>query len=147
MKHPFAWFNYLHLFVLYSVILACFLSFDILSRAAIKLGMQDRPELSDYYSQILEYHKRMDSAVPKNSVIFIGDSLTQGFPVSAAWWPSTNYGIGADTTYGVINRLEQYTHSIANSQAVVLAIGINDLKIRDNQETVSYTHLTLPTKA
>jgi len=44
-------------------------------------------------------------------------------------------GIGSDTTIGVLKRLSVY-ESIARCRAVVLAIGINDLARRSDQEIV-----------
>ena len=75
----------------------------------------------------------MDGNVPDNAVIFIGDSITQGLCVSAIATPSVNYGIGSDTTVGVIRRIPFYK-SIERASVVVLAVGINDMKHRSNKE-------------
>lgn len=88
-------------------------------------------ELSSYFHKVVGYHKRMDGNVPTNAVIFIGDSITQGLNTSAITEPTANYGIGGDTTVGIIERLNTY-QSINNARAVVIAIGINDIKYREN---------------
>jgi lysophospholipase L1-like esterase len=75
----------------------------------------------------------MDGNVPDGAVVFIGDSITQGLCVSAVVPSSVNYGIGNDTTIGVLQRLPKYK-SIARASAVVIAIGINDMKFRSNEE-------------
>jgi lysophospholipase L1-like esterase len=93
-------------------------------------------EITDHYHRMLTYHSRMDSNVPEGSVIFIGDSLTQGLPVSAVAVPSVNYGIGSDTTLGVLKRIPEYL-SINESAAVVVAAGINDMRRRSNEEIIS----------
>ena len=80
-------------------------------------------------------HLRIDSNLPHQSTIFIGDSITQGLAVSAITSPSVNYGIGHDTTYGVIQRIDKY-QSLESAKAVVLAIGYNDLKRRSNDEII-----------
>jgi len=94
---------------------------------------QRYPELSIYYYQIAEYHRRMDGNIPDGSVLFIGDSITQGLAVTAIADKGVNFGIGGDTSLGVLERIHYY-ESIETSYAVVLAIGINDLKRRENKE-------------
>ena len=74
----------------------------------------------------LYMHLRQDGNVPKDAVIFIGDSITEGLCVAAVADKAVNYGISGDTTMGVLRRLPQY-HSINRAKAVVLAIGINDM--------------------
>ena len=75
----------------------------------------------------------MDCNIPKNSVIFLGASNTQGLPVAAIACPSVNYGIGGDTSLGVLQRLNTYK-SISTARAIVINIGGNDLKYRSNEE-------------
>ena len=82
---------------------------------------------------MLAYHSRMDGNIPKGSIIFIGDSITQSLCVSAITSPSVNYGIGNDTTFGVLQRLPVYK-SITNAKTVIIAIGINDFLFRSNTE-------------
>jgi len=53
-----------------------------------------------------------------------------------------NFGIGKDTTVGVMYRLPKY-HSIKSARAVVLAIGFNDLKRRDNDAIIQNISSTL----
>lgn len=81
-----------------------------------------------HYYKMLAYHKRMDGNIPQNAIIFIGDSLVQGLAVSAITPHAVNYGIGNDTTVGVINRIKNYK-SIDRSKIIVFAIGQNDLKV------------------
>ncbi|MGH1460640.1 MAG: GDSL-type esterase/lipase family protein [Neptuniibacter sp.] len=74
--------------------------------------------------------------MPDKSVIFIGDSITLGLAVAAVANSSVNYGIGSDTTVGVLRRLPVYK-SIKKASAVVIAIGINDMKFRSNENILS----------
>jgi lysophospholipase L1-like esterase len=111
---------------------------DFLDRMQAKLGIQESglsTEITQHFHRMLRYHKRMDGNVPDGSVVFIGDSITQGLCVSAVACPSVNYGIGSDTTLGVLQRLPDY-RSIDRASAVVLAIGINDMKRRSNEEII-----------
>ncbi len=93
------------------------------------------PELSAYYYGMTGFHKRIDKNVPELATIFVGDSLVQGLAVSAISPLSVNFGIGLDTTHGVITRISQY-QSIKNARVVVVAIGHNDLKWRDDDQIV-----------
>lgn len=89
-------------------------------------------ELGEHFRRMNTYHGRMDGSVPEGAVLFIGDSITQGLCVAAICEHGVNYGIGSDTTAGVLDRLPLYS-SIARAAAVVLAIGVNDLGRRDNE--------------
>jgi len=73
----------------------------------------------------------MDGNVPDGAVVFIGDSLVQGLCCDAVACPSVNYGIGSDTTVGVLGRLAKY-RSVSRASAVVLVIGSNDLDRRED---------------
>jgi lysophospholipase L1-like esterase len=109
---------------------------DFIDRVQATLGIQQTdlsPEITEHFQRMLRYHRRMDGNVPDGAVIFIGDSITQGLCVSAVVSPSVNYGIGSDTTLGVLQRLADYK-SVNRASAVVLAIGINDMKRRSNEE-------------
>ncbi len=106
---------------------------DFIDRAERKLGIHASPEITEHFVTMLNFHRRMDGNVPERAVIFIGDSITQGLCVSAVASPSVNYGIGNDTTLGVLRRLSAYK-SIERASVVVLAIGINDMIRRSNEE-------------
>lgn len=103
---------------------------DFLNRLHLYL-FDTHLEISTHYQNMVVTHRRMDATVPAQAVIFIGDSITAGLATSAVSAPSVNYGIGADTTLGVLQRLPYY-HSIDAASAVVIAIGINDLPRRTN---------------
>lgn len=104
--------------------------------AASSLSAAESPpkEITEHYTRMLRYHRRMDGHVPDGSVVFLGDSLTQGLCTDAVAQPSVNYGIGSDTTVGVLGRLDAYSNSLSRASAVVLAIGVNDLLFRENRE-------------
>jgi len=109
---------------------------DIIQRVQVKLGFEVmRPELTPHYEAMLAFHRRVDANLPAGSVLFIGDSLVQGLTVGAIHSQSVNFGIGQDTTLGVLNRIPHY-RSIAKSKLIVLAVGVNDLKRRSDDEII-----------
>lgn len=128
----FLWWSYLallHIALVLALVKSNF-GFKVLKH----LGFPNwQAEASAVFEPMLNYHLRMDGNVPAGSVIFIGDSLTQGLAVTAIANPSVNYGIGGDTTLGVMYRLTRY-QSIQTARAVVVAIGTNDLKFRSDQD-------------
>ncbi|TWT54675.1 GDSL-like Lipase/Acylhydrolase [Rubripirellula amarantea] len=90
---------------------------------------------SEHYRQMVSFHSRIDPHLPPGAVVFIGDSITQGLAVTAITPYAVNYGIGHDTTSGVLQRLPIY-ESLGRSRCLVLAIGVNDLKVRNDREIV-----------
>jgi lysophospholipase L1-like esterase len=79
------------------------------------------------YEQTIKFHKRVDACVPDGSVLFVGDSFIEGMCVTAVEPGGVNYGIGGDTTEGVLGRLPIYS-SMTRARAVVFAMGDNDLR-------------------
>ena len=100
-------------------------------------------ELSFHFYEKLAYHKDTSGTVPKGSVLFIGDSITHQLFTEDVTANSINYGIGGDTTVGVLARLGTYQEPISEAAAVVLAIGVNDMSRRSNGEIVANYSLIL----
>jgi len=98
----------------------------LLRRIEKKLGLKDSRQ-PWFYSQNVAFHRRVDVCVPDGSVLFIGDSFIQGLCVTEVAKGGINYGIGNDTTEGVLARLPVYT-SLTRARAVVFAVGDNDLR-------------------
>ena len=69
-------------------------------------------------------HQRMDGNIREDS-IFFGDSITQSLNVNSVTDRGVNYGIGGDTSLGLLNRLEYY-NSLKKADKILVAIGIND---------------------
>lgn len=112
---------------------------DFLDSIKYRLGLVVpalQSELTDYYYQVLSYHGRSVEVVPDDSVIFIGDSITQGLAVSAVYPLSVNYGIGGDTTNGVLERLPVYMPALERAKYIVVAIGINDTYHRSADQAI-----------
>ncbi len=123
----------LYLIIIHLLLVVILFKTDVVSQLQIRLGLSEPQEFTRNYHELLAFHKRMDGNLLKGSVVFIGDSITQGLAVSAVTPLSVNYGIGNDTTVGVLNRVGKY-RSLNSAKAVVLAVGINDLKRRDPAE-------------
>lgn len=114
---------------------------DVLSRLERRLGLRPAPEITDHFGRMVSYHTRMDGNVPAGAVVFIGASHTQGLATDAVAMPSVNYGIGGDTTAGVLIRLPRY-RSLDRAAAVVLSLGMNDLTRRGTDDIVAnYQHI------
>lgn len=86
-------------------------------------------ELDSYYYKLLGVQERQDLQVSSGSTIMIGDSITQGL----IYPRFINYGIGSDTSYGVLSRLGKYK-SLTDAEKIILMIGVNDLKRRSDEE-------------
>jgi lysophospholipase L1-like esterase len=85
------------------------------------------------------------AAQDKGAVVFLGDSITQGWHSLANAFPNikvANRGIGGDTTRGVLYRLQADVLDL-DPRAIVLLIGTNDIgngakpeDVADNIETI-----------
>jgi lysophospholipase L1-like esterase len=89
---------------------------------------------TNHYKRMAAFHTRQDQNTPKGAIFFLGASHIQGLAVSAVSPMAINYGIGGDTTRGLINRLPLY-ESLSTAKSIILAIGYNDLKYRSTDET------------
>jgi len=98
----------------------------LLRRVAKKLGLPDGNQRW-FYEQTVAFHRRMDDCVPDQAVLFIGDSFIQGLCVTEVAAKAINYGIGGDTTEGLLARLPHYP-SLNRARAVVVSVGENDLR-------------------
>lgn len=92
----------------------------------LSLGFLNPPEIGRLHEDMFGSHLQLDGSVEKGSVIFLGDSLTQGLNVAAITDNAINYGIGMDTSVGLLQRIPQY-ESLADASTIVIAIGLNDL--------------------
>ena len=127
------WLIGLHAFALLAIV-----DTDLPYRIDRKLGFGwlNPPEITQFYDDTLGSHLQLDSSVEAGSVIFLGDSLTQGLNVAAITNPAINYGIGMDTSLGLLQRIPHY-ESLNTASTIVLAIGVNDfIRAKRNPEAV-----------
>ena len=101
---------------------------DFIPRLLVKLGLKESTEITtkDYFHLMLTFQQRMDQNVPDGSVVFLGDSITQGLAVDAVNFKAVNYGIGGQTTRELIYAIPYYRSALARASGIVVAIGVND---------------------
>lgn len=100
----------------------------------IDRNQTSQAEVSPFFHRMVGYHERSIPLVPNDAVIFFGNSITQSLCEIAVSSNSVNFGIGGDTTAGLLSRLPKYEDAIKRSRAVMIEIGINDLPIRDDDQ-------------
>src|SRR5262245_21550491 len=109
LKQP-LWWSYLVL--LHVVVLFACWKTDLLPRFGRRMGMlpplPPAPAQRPVYQQIQAFQIKVDGNVPDGSVLFFGDSLVQGLCVVAVTPNAVNFGIGGDTTAGLLDRLPHY---------------------------------------
>lgn len=111
------------------------IKFPSVVQSARRLGWLESSR-TEHYKQMIAFHRRIDSIAPKGAVLFIGDSFIQSICVAAITEKAVNFGIGGDTTEGVLRRLPLYA-SIKKAKAIVLLVGYNDLRERDNNAIIA----------
>lgn len=86
----------------------------------------------DYVEEYAELNKRYHG---KDVIVFVGDSLTRRFKLGEYFSRTDilNRGIFSDTTWGLMNRLEENVNNLKVCQLFVM-IGFNDLQYRSNEE-------------
>ena len=104
-------------------------------RFKVKLLPISETIMTEHYYLMLKFHERIDATVQPGSIVFFGDSLVQGLHIPAIAPISVNYGVGSDTTSGLKKRLSLY-ESVSEAKAIVIAIGINDVRYGLSQEQI-----------
>jgi hypothetical protein len=77
----------------------------------------------------LASYKELNKRAQKGGVVFVGDSITEGFPIHEILQcnkPMYNRGISGDTTTGVLDKLKDEVFDLM-PRKVFLVIGTNDL--------------------
>jgi lysophospholipase L1-like esterase len=96
----------------------------------------------DWFDQVWTQRRaefRKSATADQGAVVFLGDSITQGWSDLAAQFPKyhcANRGISGDTTRGVLFRLQGDVLGLKPA-AVVLLIGTNDIGIGATPEEVA----------
>lgn len=125
---------YFYLILIHLALAAAIFQSDLIRKAAYKSGLVP-PEKSHYFQKMVRSHERVDAMVPDGATIFIGDSMVQGLATSAVAESSVNFGIGSDTSGGVLARMPAYT-SIDRAASVVLMVGVNDIALNIEQSVI-----------
>lgn len=95
-----------------------------------------------YYDKKVAAFELENFNYSKGQIVFIGDSITDGYPLSDHYGDLPlavyNRGISGDVTTGVLGRLKVSLYDLAPAK-IVLMIGINDINIgRNNDEIETY---------
>lgn len=109
-----------------------------------------------YYDQKCESYSLQNSNLSSNQIVFIGDSITDLFPLDTYFSDlnkaTYNRGIGGDTCQGVLDRIKVSLYDLQPSK-IVLMIGINDINggrtkeyvVSKYDEILSHIKTNLPT--
>ena len=124
----------LYVLAMHLLIVLILVKSDFIDR--VKSEISEGEEITVHYQRMMTYHERIDKNVPTGSYLFIGDSLIQGLSVNAVSENSVNYGIGSDTTIGLLQRLKIYD-SINRASAVFILIGVNDFRYRNSHSIIA----------
>ena len=83
---------------------------------------------NEYQLKKLDVFKEENNSIIECDVVFVGDSLTDGYPISEFYseLKAYNRGIGGDRTKDVLNRMEISIYN-AKPKVVVILIGGNDV--------------------
>ena len=81
-----------------------------------------------YYDNKVAQFEKENEEQSQYDVVFVGDSLTDGYDVVAAFpsYSVANRGIGGDTTSGLIKRMKTSIYDV-DPKLVVILIGANDV--------------------
>jgi len=94
---------------------------------------QDRLRSDHWQSRNGLFEQELDS-IPRNGVVFLGNSITEGFELEV-WFPGQDYlnrGIAADHLDGLLERLDNSATGLEPAKLFIM-IGINDIGAgRDN---------------
>jgi len=86
----------------------------------------------------LSSYQALNSNAVKGGIVFVGDSITDGFPIHEmlrADRPMYNRGISGDTTLDVWNKLQHVVLDL-NPDTVFLHIGSNDLPKNEQPDNI-----------
>lgn len=99
---------------------------------------------ADYRDQKIARFLVENETLPKGGVVFLGDSITDLYPLETYFPERTliNRGIGGDTTRGILERLED-TVLILEPTHLVLLIGVNDLSLGRGVEAIAADYATI----
>lgn len=132
-----------YLIVIHLLLAVMLIYSDFTRKLGCKFGMCPLPQefTASYYDHVA-FHQRVDQNLPEGAILFIGDSHIQGLAVMAVSPRAVNFGIGGDTTEGVMRRIKLY-RSVSRAPVIVLEVGFNDLVFRNNDEIVANLQLIL----
>ncbi len=114
-----------YLLGLHLVIAVLVFKTDFLSRAQARLSPDRGSALHPYVAETLTYHRWQQASAPVGSLVFIGDSITQGLSAAALGPGALNFGIGHLDSRQLLKILPDYP-ALQQARTIVLTLGIND---------------------
>lgn len=111
----------------------------LLSLVGCGCGQNDSDVFLEYYNSKVELYKAENKSLTDPvDIVFLGDSLTDGYDVSRFYpeYKVLNRGISGDTTVGLENRLDVSLYAVQPKVAVML-IGANNMdSMLENYEEI-----------
>lgn len=97
-------------------------------------------EMGKYWEARVQIFRREEGSIPKGGIVFLGDSITEGFRVKE-YFPGLNVinrGISGDKIggwqyYGILDRLDTSVFNL-KPMALFILIGVNDIVFWDTPE-------------
>lgn len=122
----------------YIIIVILAILLPIASQIAFKRGIKKGS--NDFFKLLVAFgfdskvkaFKVLNKRSTPGGIVFIGDSITQDYPVSE-WYQGMNVynrGIGGDTTEGLLKRMDVSVYDL-KPKTVVCLIGTNDFALLD----------------
>jgi len=113
-------------------------------RKGVALGQKRLLDLflkSGYEAKVKAFREQ-NRHVEKGGIAFVGDSITQDYPVNEYFFGKTVYnrGIGGDTTEGLLKRLDESVFDL-EPRVVVLLIGTNDFAVLGSKPDIVAVNL------
>ncbi len=114
-------------------------SIALFSLASCGCEQNDSDIMLEYYNSKIELYKSENESLTEAiDIVFLGDSLTDGYDVSRFYpeYKVLNRGIGGDTTVGLEKRLKVSLYDV-NPKVAVMLIGANNMdSMLENYEKI-----------
>ena len=122
------WLGGLYLVGLHALLLALLVEPGLVQRARRYLAHD--PSVTAEYQAMVRAQAAISESLPGDAFVFLGDSRVRDLPVREAVpgpaGAAINFGIGGDTTKGVLARLPRYDR-LGTARRIVVSVGVNDL--------------------
>jgi len=117
-----------YLLLIHAVLAVAVVKSDFMLKVGKTLGWLPPEEFpAEWYPQAMRAARR---PVAPGSVVLLGDSMVAQLPPALVSGDALNLGIGGDTVRRLAERLPLHG-GLEAAAAVVVAVGVNDLKYRD----------------
>jgi lysophospholipase L1-like esterase len=101
----------------------------------VKIGLIDNAGITEFQKNTVAHHMRLDRNLTDGRLVFLGDSHILGLDTMQVAPDGVNFGIGGETTAGLLARVGRYK-SVRQARGVVIGIGFNDFGRHESGQTV-----------